>query len=105
MRKYNIKFSEIKHVFEDEMMPHEDPKVLLANKLLKEAVKINTANYDSLLKVPGIGPISARRIIDYRKTVKIKSIDALKQLGVIVKRAKNYVEINNSYQAKIGEYN
>ncbi|MFA5333088.1 MAG: putative DNA modification/repair radical SAM protein [Candidatus Nanoarchaeia archaeon] len=105
MRKYNIGFSEIKQIFEDEMMPHEDPKILLANKLLKKAVNINSDNYDLLLKVPGIGPISAKRIIDCRKNAKIKSIDALKQLGVIVKRARNYIEINNNYQSKIGEYN
>ncbi|MDD4352958.1 MAG: putative DNA modification/repair radical SAM protein [Candidatus Nanoarchaeia archaeon] len=104
MRKYNIGFSEIKKVFEDEMMPHEDPKILLANKILKEPIRVESANYESLLKVPGIGPVSAKRIIDYRKNAKIKNLDSLKSLGVIVKRAKNYIELNNSFQAKIGEY-
>jgi len=104
MRKYGVKFADIKKIFDDEMIPRHDPKVLLANETLKEPISINSADYNSLLKVPGIGPKSAMKILNHRKSAKIKSIDALKELGVIVKRAKNYIEINNSFQSKIGEY-
>ncbi|WP_165974102.1 ComEA family DNA-binding protein [Marinitoga lauensis] len=33
----------------------------------KQKVNINIATYSELLKLPGIGPVSANKIISYRK--------------------------------------
>lgn len=105
MRKYNVKFKEVKNnVLINEMLPREDPKVLLANKLLTEPVNPNNASYHELLMVPGIGPISAKRIIHYRKFEKIKKAEELKSLGVVMNRAKDYIDLNGVYQKKLGEF-
>jgi predicted DNA-binding helix-hairpin-helix protein len=53
-------------------------------------VEANTAAYETLLKVPGVGVISAKRIVSARKTGKL-TFDNLKKLGVALKRAKYFL--------------
>ena len=105
MRKYNIKFKEFKNnAFENEMLPREDPKIVLARKLINEPVKINSAFRDELLKIPGIGPVSARRIIIYRRKKKITKLSQLKILGVIIKRANPFIDLDGKVQKNLGDY-
>lgn len=56
-------------------------------------VEINTADYDMLLRVPGIGVKSASRIIKARRT---GSLDYrhLKKMGVVLKRAIYFITCN-----------
>lgn len=56
-------------------------------------VEINTADYDTLLRVPGIGVKSASRIIKARQT---GSLDYrhLKKMGVVLKRAIYFITCN-----------
>ena len=56
-------------------------------------VEINTADYDTLLRVPGIGVKSASRIIKARRT---GSLDYrhLKNMGVVLKRAIYFITCN-----------
>ena len=53
-------------------------------------VEINKADYYTLLRVPGIGVKSARRIVQARKTGKLDFSD-LKKLGVVLKRAVYFI--------------
>ena len=48
------------------------------------------ADYETLLRVPGIGPTSARRIVSARRTAHLRFED-LKKLGVVVKRAQFFL--------------
>ncbi len=74
-----------------------DPKADYALRHLAEFPKeINTANYYELLKVPGIGVTSAKRIIKSRAYFKITFND-LKKMGVVLKRAKYFITCNNRY--------
>lgn len=54
-------------------------------------VNVNRAPYEMLLRVPGIGVTSAKRIVAARRT---RSLDmsALKRMGVVLKRAKYFIE-------------
>lgn len=56
-------------------------------------VEINRASRELLLKVPGIGPRSAWRIINTRRQFAIASVSELKNLGVVVKRAAPFITI------------
>ena len=49
-------------------------------------IEVSTAGYDTLLKVPGIGAKSARRIVDARRQGRI-DFASLKTAGVVLKRA------------------
>lgn len=74
-----------------------DPKANWALRHLNEFPKeINTVSYYDLLKVPGIGVKSAKRIIACRKNFKITFND-LKKMGVVIKRAKYFITCNGKY--------
>jgi len=74
-----------------------DPKADWALRHLNEFPKeINTCSYYDLLKVPGIGIISAKRIITSRKNFTITFKD-LKNMGIVLKRAKYFITCNNKY--------
>ena len=74
-----------------------DPKANWALRHLDEFPKeINKASYYDLLKVPGIGIKTAKRIIACRKNFKITFND-LKKMGVVIKRAKYFITCNGKY--------
>jgi len=54
---------------------------------------INRASYEELLRVPGLGVTSARRIIETRRIAAIREQD-LKKIGLVMKRAKYFLTIN-----------
>ena len=71
-----------------------DPKCNYAlNHLELFPVEVTTASYHTLLRVPGIGVTSARRIIQARRhcPVGMLSFADLKKLGVVLKRARYFI--------------
>ena len=48
------------------------------------------AKYATLLRVPGIGPKAAERIVKARRTDKL-SYESLKRMGVVLKRAHYFI--------------
>ena len=74
-----------------------DPKADWALRHMDEFPKeINKVSYYDLLKIPGIGPKSARKIVSSRKYFKIEFND-LKKLGISIKRAKYFILCNGRY--------
>ncbi len=68
-----------------------DPKCDWAlSHLEKFPVEIHTAPYDALLRVPGIGVNSARRIVRARRFGRLDFGD-LKKIGVVLKRAVYFI--------------
>lgn len=53
-------------------------------------VEVLQADYFLLLRVPGIGPKSAKRIVEARKSGSF-SFEALKKMGVVLKRAQYFI--------------
>lgn len=53
-------------------------------------VEVNTADYETLLRVPGVGIVSARRILSARR-VEPLHIEDLSKLGVVMKRAQYFL--------------
>ena len=53
-------------------------------------VDVNRAPFEMLLRVPGIGPKSARRIWHARKQAAL-GLDELKRMGVVLKRAQYFI--------------
>ena len=53
-------------------------------------VEIMRAEYETLLRVPGIGPVSARRIVSARRVSHLRYED-LSRLGVVLKRAQFFI--------------
>jgi putative DNA modification/repair radical SAM protein len=64
-------------------------------------VEINKASYHMLLRVPGIGVTSARRICASRRSAWL-SYDTLKLLGITMKRAKYFITCRGKYYGGSG---
>jgi predicted DNA-binding helix-hairpin-helix protein len=54
-------------------------------------VDINHASYFSLLRVPGLGPVTAKRILERRKQQRIRQIEDIGKVGVRLANAKRYL--------------
>ncbi len=77
-----------------------DPKKDWAQShLLYQPVELNKADFHLLLRVPGIGPKTARRILEYRRTHNIKTLGDLKYLGIFADRAAPYILLNGKIPA------
>ena len=53
-------------------------------------VEVNTADYEALLRVPGIGVTSARRILTARRSGRLR-VEDLRKMGVVMKRAQYFL--------------
>lgn len=68
-----------------------DPKAQYALSHIDEyPIEINRADYKVLLRIPGIGVKSARKIVTSRRFQKLNYED-LKKIGVVLKRAKYFI--------------
>ncbi|MBD3359676.1 MAG: putative DNA modification/repair radical SAM protein [Candidatus Buchananbacteria bacterium] len=98
MRRYGFAFQELPFDQTGNLPLDFDPKMAWAIlNLDKFPIEINKASYRALLRIPGIGEISARRIIKLRKDFHITSLEELKNIGVVLKRAVNFILIKGKY--------
>ena len=68
-----------------------DPKCDWAIRNLEQfPVEVNTAPYETLLRVPGLGVKSARRIVAARRQGAL-TFEGLKKMGVVLKRARYFI--------------
>lgn len=97
LRFYNFKADEILDEKDPFVDPLLDPKT---NWAIKNShffpIEVNKASYKDLLRVPGIGVTSAKRIVMTRKYSTIR-YEHLKKLGVVIKRAKYFITVNGEF--------
>ena len=105
MRFYGFEAEELLSESKPDFNILMDPKCDWALRHLEQfPVEINKADYYTLLRVPGIGVKSARRIVAARKQG-ILDFDDLKKIGVVLKRAIYFITCNgrNRYPMKYTE--
>lgn len=91
LRFYRFDVNEIIDEKHPNLYPLIDPKCNWALRHPEHfPVEVNRAPYDLLLRVPGIGVRSAGRIVKARKVHSL-DFDALKRIGVVLKRAQYFV--------------
>ena len=91
LRFYGFQASELLDEAHPDFNPQLDPKCSWAVAHLEQfPVEVMKADYETLLRVPGIGPTSAKRIVSARRTAHLR-FEALKKLGVVVKRAQYFL--------------
>ena len=97
LRFYNYKVEDLLSEQNPNFNVLLDPKADWAIRHLNEFPKeINRVSYYDLLKIPGIGPTSAKKIISSRRYFKIEFND-LKKMGISVKKAKYFILCNGKY--------
>lgn len=104
INSYNFNVDEI--IFDENglLSENEDPKYLSALEMNIFPVEINSAPLTELLRVPGIGPKSASKIINIRKKMPFKNSNELKKLGVIVSRAEPFIKLKGNFQTSLDSY-
>ncbi len=91
MRKYQFSADEILSEQNPHLNPYLDPKCNWAvHNPQFFPVDVNTAPLEALLRVPGIGPTSATRIVTARRNGAL-TLDGLKRIGVVLKRAQYFI--------------
>jgi predicted DNA-binding helix-hairpin-helix protein len=56
-------------------------------------VEVRTASRDELLRVPGVGPLAARRIVEQRGKAVIRGLADLRAVGVVTGRAAGFLTL------------
>ena len=91
LRYYDFSAWELLTEEEPNFDPYLDPKCTWAVRHPEFfPVEVNTAGKEELLRVPGIGPKSAIRILQARRTQNLGMAE-LKRIGVVLKRAQYFI--------------
>lgn len=101
MRFYGFHVNELLNDANPHLDIDIDPKLSWALRNLHHfPVDINTAPYQMILRIPGIGVGSAKKIVKARGFGKLR-IDQLKKIGVAYNRAKHFIRcVDSPYQLK-----
>ncbi len=91
LRYYHFRVEELLDEVHPNLNPLVDPKCSWALAHMEFfPVEVNRASLEELLRVPGIGPKSARRIVSVRRCGSL-DFEGLKRLGVVLKRAQYFI--------------
>lgn len=97
LRFYGFKADELLNDRQADFDLELDPKSSWAlNNIDQFPIEINRSEYEMLLRVPGIGVKSAKKIIDARRAQTL-DYDSLKKIGVVLKRAKHFITCKGKY--------
>ena len=92
LRFYGFRAEEILESGAPNLDPSLDPKTAWALRNMDLfPLDVNRADYEMLLRAPGIGVVSARRILAARRARRL-NWENLKKLGVVMKRAQYFLK-------------
>lgn len=95
IRDYGFSVDDIGLDRDENLLLDEDPKLVWARRHPDQfPVEINTASRSVLLRVPGIGPISADRILGWRRQSRFQSLGDLRKAGAVADRAAPYITLD-----------
>ena len=96
MRFYGFDVQEILNDANPNLDVDIDPKLSWALRNLDQfPVDVNTADYKMILRVPGIGVGSAKKIVQARKFGRLHQ-DQLKKIGIAFKKARHFIRYADS---------
>jgi len=105
LRFYGIKKKEFVFNEQGNLNLSIDPKIAMALESDLFPLDINESSFDELIRVPGIGPTTAKRITDLNNSgFKFSKESELKNLGIVVKRALPFIKLNGRIQKSLTEF-
>ncbi|HTN21726.1 MAG TPA: putative DNA modification/repair radical SAM protein [Pelobium sp.] len=97
MRFYGFKADEILDIKKPFLELDVDPKLGWALRNLDFfPLNIQTADYEAILRIPGVGVKSAWKIVEGRKFAKL-NLQHLQKMGVAINRAQHFISFANSF--------
>ncbi|WP_294187836.1 putative DNA modification/repair radical SAM protein [uncultured Clostridium sp.] len=101
LRFYGFKAKELLKDENENFDLNFDPKTSWAlNNINNFPMEVNKVSYDELLRIPGIGLRSARKILIARRVHSL-SFEDLKKIGVVLKRAKYFITCRGKYYGDV----
>ncbi|MFK7936772.1 MAG: putative DNA modification/repair radical SAM protein [Saprospiraceae bacterium] len=104
MRFYGFKVGEIVDADYPDLDLEIDPKMAYA---LRHPhlfpIDVNTASYEMILRIPGVGVKSAKKIISARRHGKLR-FEHLKKIGIVLKRARYFLKCADKDFSHLGLY-
>lgn len=101
LRFYGFSAEEIVDETHPDLSSELDPKTEWALRNISFfPVEVNKADHNTLLRIPGIGLISAKRIIIARNAAAV-DYELLKNLGVVLKRARYFITCKGKYYGDV----
>jgi len=105
LRDYQFDLEDLSFISQGYLELEKDPKLSWAEKhLIESPVEINRADYQELIKIPGIGPITAKRICEIRIHDKIREMSSLQKIGIATQRATKFILLDGhrpAYQPQL----
>ena len=99
-RQYGFTFDELVFDARGNLPTEADPKMMWALHHPEFfPVELNRASREELLRVPGLGPTSVRRIVQLRRTRKFQTIEQLARVGADAQRAAPFVLLDGRVPA------
>jgi len=100
LRDYGFDLEELPFAGEGNLPLPTDPKEAWAEiNLIHTPVEVNDASPRELLRVPGIGPKTAKRIVGARRIRQIRDLSQLRKLGIAAKRAAPFILLGGKRMA------
>jgi predicted DNA-binding helix-hairpin-helix protein len=94
LRDYGFAPDEVVYAANDNLPLSVDPKAAWALAHPERfPIEIYASDYEELVRVPGIGPMAARRIVAERASVTLRSLADIRQLGVVTTRAAGFLTL------------
>ena len=94
MRSYGFDADEVVYDEKGNLPLGYDPKAAWAlSHPERFPVEVRTASYQELVRVPGVGPEGARRIVAERGTTIFRGLSDLRKLGVVTTRAAGFLTL------------
>jgi predicted DNA-binding helix-hairpin-helix protein len=94
LRRYGFERDEVVYDDTGNLPLAVDPKAAWAlTHVERFPVEIRTASYEELLRVPGIGPATARRIVAERGAAHLRGLADVRALGVLTSRAAGFITL------------
>ena len=94
VREYGFGTDEVVFDGEGNLPLANDPKATWAiSHPERFPLEVQTAAMEDLLRVPGIGPTSARRIVKLRGSTRFRGLADLRALGVVTTRAAGFLTL------------
>lgn len=94
LRYYGFKKQELPLNKDDNLYLNDDPKQIWAKQNIFKPIEINKASYYELLRIPGIGPETAKKILDFRKFKRITQDYEFKNIKLNINKARDYLLFN-----------
>lgn len=78
-----------------------DPKLAWAQQYLTHTpIELNSADRRALLRVPGIGPVGADKLLRERQRGRLRSLTDLRKLGVVARRAAPFILLDGRHPGR-----